>query len=103
MGASLDGFVSTPDGWPVLLSMPAFRGRESYGLPELLAECGAAVMGRTTFEPALGAENWPWPGLEVFVLTSIPLPEGAPEGIVSSSPSAPSTTAPSSCSTRSRC
>ena len=78
MGVSVDGFVATPDGWPVLLSMPEFAGRESYGLPELLETTGAALMGRTTFEPALDAPNWPWPGLEVFVLTSTPLPAGAP-------------------------
>jgi dihydrofolate reductase len=82
MGVSLDGFVATPDGWPVLLSMPDFAGAESYGLPELLADCGAVAMGRTTFDPALGAPKWPWPGLEVFVLTSSRLPEDAPEGIV---------------------
>jgi hypothetical protein len=82
MGVSVDGFVSTPDGWPVLLSMPDFAGAESYGLLGLLADCGAVVMGRTTFEPALDAPKWPWPGLEVFVLTSSPLREGAPDGIV---------------------
>jgi dihydrofolate reductase len=82
MGVSVDGFVSTPDGWPVLLSMPEFAGAASYGLPELLAECGAVVMGRTTFEPALNAPKWPWPDLEVFVLASSPLPEETPEGIV---------------------
>jgi dihydrofolate reductase len=85
LGVSVDGFVSTADGWPVMLSMLGFAGRESYGLPELLAECGAAVMGRTTFEPALGAPSWPWPGLEVFVLTSTPLPDEAPEGIATES------------------
>ena len=25
-------------------------------------------MGRHTFEPALGADRWPWPDLDVFVL-----------------------------------
>jgi dihydrofolate reductase len=25
-------------------------------------------MGRHTFEPALRADRWPWPGMEVFVL-----------------------------------
>jgi dihydrofolate reductase len=38
-------------------------------------------MGRRTFEPALGAPHWPWPDLHVFVLTSSPLPEGAPDGV----------------------
>jgi hypothetical protein len=27
-------------------------------------------MGRTTFEPALTADRWPWPKLNVFVLGS---------------------------------
>jgi hypothetical protein len=27
-------------------------------------------MGRNTFEPALGADRWPWPDLDVFVLGS---------------------------------
>jgi dihydrofolate reductase len=85
LGVSVDGFVATPDGWPVLLQMPGFAGRESYGLPELLKTTGAAVMGRTTFEPALDAPSWPWPGLKVFVLTSTPLPAGAPESIVTES------------------
>ena len=85
MGVSVDGFVATPDGWPVLLSMPEFAGRESYGLPEILETTGAAVMGRTTFEPALDAPKWPWPGLRVFVLTSTPLPAGAPGEIVTES------------------
>ena len=66
----------------VMLSMPEWAGRESYGLPVLLETTGAAVMGRTTFEPAVGAPKWPWPGLEVFVLTSSPLPDGAPDDIV---------------------
>jgi dihydrofolate reductase len=33
-------------------------------------------MGRTTFLPALGAHGRPWPGLQVYVLTSRPLPLG---------------------------
>jgi hypothetical protein len=41
MGVSVDGFVATADGWPVLLSMPGFAGRESYGLPELRRPGGA--------------------------------------------------------------
>lgn len=38
-------------------------------------------MGRTTFEPALGAERWPWPNLEVFVLASA-RPPGTPDHVV---------------------
>jgi dihydrofolate reductase len=35
-------------------------------------------MGRKTFEPALSADRWPWPNLDVFVLgTNVPT-DGAP-------------------------
>ena len=39
------------------------------------------LMGRTTFEPALGADRWPWPNLDVFVLGSH-RPAGTPEHVV---------------------
>jgi dihydrofolate reductase len=41
-------------------------------------------MGRTTFEPALTNERWPWPTLNVFVLAS-QLPPGTPDHVVSDS------------------
>ncbi|MGI8802566.1 MAG: dihydrofolate reductase family protein [Solirubrobacteraceae bacterium] len=78
--ASLDGFVSSPDGRPVQLLLRGFTGADSYGLPEFLAGCEAVVMGRTTFLPALGASRWPW-AQPVFVLTSSPLPDGTPDGV----------------------
>jgi dihydrofolate reductase len=39
------------------------------------------LMGRTTFEPALGADRWPWPELDVFVLGSH-RPSGTPDEVV---------------------
>ncbi|HWK18292.1 MAG TPA: hypothetical protein VNR66_12640 [Solirubrobacteraceae bacterium] len=41
-------------------------------------------MGRTTFEPALGADRWPWPDLDVFVLAS-ERPPGTPDHVVTDS------------------
>lgn len=38
-------------------------------------------MGRRTLEPALGAEHWPWPNLDVFVLASH-RPAGTPDHVV---------------------
>jgi dihydrofolate reductase len=38
-------------------------------------------MGRTTFEPALEADRWPWPKLDVFVLGSH-RPNGTPEDVI---------------------
>ena len=80
MCISLDGNVTTPDGWPVQLADPSFSP-ESYGFADFQQRCEAVLMGRTTFEPALGAERWPWPDLEVFVLGSH-RPAGTPDGVV---------------------
>ena len=83
MGVSLDGFVATRDGRPAVLAMPGFgAGGALYGFPEFQSGLSAVVMGRTTFEPAVGAPQWPWPGLQVYVLTSHPLPPGTPEHVV---------------------
>ena len=87
MGVSVDGFVATPDGRPAFLSMPGFVPGESYGHPEFIEGCDAVLMGRTTFEPALGAPRWPWPEKRVYVLTSRPLPEvGHADVVLSDSP-----------------
>jgi dihydrofolate reductase len=67
---SADGFVTTPDGWPAQLADPAFVSGESHGIREFLEGVEAALMGRTTFEPALTNPRWPWPNLDVFVLAS---------------------------------
>jgi dihydrofolate reductase len=77
---SVDGYVSTPDGWPVQLADPSWSP-EAYGFVEFQASCDAVLMGRTTFEPALAADRWPWGDLDVFVLGSH-RPEGTPEQVV---------------------
>ena len=81
MSMSADGYVTTPSGWPALTADPAFVSGESHGIREFLDGCEAALMGRTTFEPALTNERWPWPTLNVFVLASH-RPEGTPEHVV---------------------
>jgi dihydrofolate reductase len=78
---SADGYVTTPDGKPVQLADPAFVPGESYGFPEFQQSCDAVLMGRTTFEPALEADRWPWPKLDVFVLGSH-RPNGTPEDVI---------------------
>lgn len=70
---SLDGFSTDSRGWPPLLRMPDFEPGVSYGHPEFIAQCDAVVVGRTTFEPALGSPRWPWPGKRVYVLASGPV------------------------------
>jgi dihydrofolate reductase len=79
MCTSLDGYVTTADGWPVQL---AFSGWDAgaLGFYELQARCDAVLMGRTTFEPALSAPFWPWGELDVHVLGS-GRPAGTPEAV----------------------
>jgi dihydrofolate reductase len=80
MCMSLDGYVTRPDGWPAQLADPAWDP-ETFGFRDLQASCDAVLMGRTTFEPALGADDWPWPDLDVFVLGSR-RPPGTPDHVV---------------------
>jgi dihydrofolate reductase len=82
MCMSLDGYVATPDGLPVQLADPTFEPGQSHDFPAFQKSCEAVLMGRTTFEPALGAERWPWPDLDVFVLAS-GRPPGTPDHVVS--------------------
>jgi dihydrofolate reductase len=77
---SLDGYVTRPDGWPAQLADPDWDP-ELFGFREFQASCDAVLMGRTTFEPALGAPQWPWEGLDVFVLGAR-RPEGTPDHVV---------------------
>jgi dihydrofolate reductase len=79
--------VTTADGWPSLVADPAFVSGKSHGWPEFQASCEAVLMGRHTFEPALSADRWPWPDLEVFVLGRNVATEGAPVPIVTDSDS----------------
>lgn len=81
MCVSLDGCVSTADGWPAQMADPSFVPGESHGFPEFQREIEAVLMGRTTFEPALDSERWPWPDLDVFVLGSR-RPDGTPDHVV---------------------
>ncbi|MDX6515481.1 MAG: hypothetical protein QOH73_1147 [Gaiellaceae bacterium] len=82
MCISVDGYVTTPDGRPAQLADPTFVPGQSHSFPEFQKRCEAVLMGRTTFEPALGAERWPWPDLDVFVLGA-QRPAGTPDHVVS--------------------
>lgn len=80
MCTSLDGYVTTPDGWPVQLAFPGWDAG-ALGYYDLQDRCDAVVMGRVTFEPALSAPHWPWGDLPVYVLGSH-RPEGTPDGVI---------------------
>jgi len=80
MCTSLDGFVTTPEGMPVQLAFDRWDAG-ALGFYELQRRCAAVLMGRITFEPALGAPHWPWDDITVFVLGSR-RPEGTPDRVV---------------------
>lgn len=85
VGVSLDGFVATPDGLPAWEAVPTFSPG-SHGYSEFMEQCDAVVMGRTSFDQGLPGwlTNWPWPGKQVYVLTSSPLPATAPASVIAS-------------------
>jgi len=70
LASSLDGFVATPDGDVGWLSP---YDSEKYGYREFIAEIGAIVMGRVTFDQVRGMGEWPYAEQRVHVLTTRPL------------------------------
>jgi dihydrofolate reductase len=82
MGISVDGYIATPDGLPAFLAMPGFVPHGSYGWPEFSAQCQAVVLGRAALDAGLASGDWPWPGMQVYTLTSQPLPADVPAEVV---------------------
>jgi dihydrofolate reductase len=75
LALSLDGFVATPDGGVQWLER---FNSEALGYSSFLASIGTVVIGRATFEQALGFGGWGWPGKDVYVLTHRPLTSDTP-------------------------
>jgi hypothetical protein len=69
-------------------SKPDEHERDGYVTTPFRRDLEAALMGRTTFEPALRNSFWPWPGLQVFVLASR-RPAGTPDHVVMDSDPGP--------------
>lgn len=76
IAASVDGYIAPPDGSSAWL---AEYDANQYGYAEFIAGIGTVVMGRASYEEALGLGDWPWPGRRCVVLTSrrIAPPPGA--------------------------
>lgn len=92
IGMSLDGFMASADGWPAQAKLDTFIPGESHGLDEFLEQCQAVIIGRNTFDFGYqfwaDQSNWAWEGMQVYVLTSSPLPDALPEGVTGSADSA---------------
>lgn len=72
IATSLDGFIARPNGsidW--LNAVPPPQTGDDYGYTELLNSIGTTIMGRKTYEEIIGfGLDWPYAGLESFVVTS---------------------------------
>jgi dihydrofolate reductase len=68
IAASLDGFIARADGAIDWLGAVEREG-EDYGFAAFFASVDALVMGRKTYETALGFEPWPYAGLRCVVMT----------------------------------
>jgi dihydrofolate reductase len=78
IAASLDGYIATPDGGVEWLA--PFQAAD-YGFDAFLASVDTALMGRATYEQAIGfCEGWPYAGKRGVVLSSREI-EGLPEGV----------------------
>lgn len=81
IATSLDGFIARPDGaldWLLDRHGLAPAG-EDFGYAAFMAGVDALVMGRKTFEVALGFDPWPYAGTPVHVMTRQPGPTLPPE------------------------
>ncbi|NUP11082.1 MAG: dihydrofolate reductase [Polyangiaceae bacterium] len=69
IAASLDGFIARVDGAIDWLAIVACEG-EDYGFKAFYDTVDTLVMGRKTYETALGFDAWPYAGKRCVVVTS---------------------------------
>lgn len=69
IATTLDGFIARPDGGIDWLSIVERPG-EDYGYGRFFDSVDTLVVGRKTYETALGFARWPYAGKRCVVLTS---------------------------------
>jgi dihydrofolate reductase len=80
IATSLDGFIARTDGgldWLDIVQRPG----EDYGYAAFMAEVDALVIGRGTYDTAIGFAAWPYDGKRVGVFTHRPLTEPRVEAL----------------------
>ena len=85
VAASLDGFIATPDGGVDWLA-PFEGGDEDYGYAAFYAAVDALLLGRRTYEQALGFGAWPYDDKPCWVFSRRTLP-GAPARVTATAAS----------------
>ena len=79
VATSLDGFIADDEG---SIDWMAPYDARLYGYDKFYADVGALIMGRRTFELIHAtADDWPYPGKTVYVLSSRKLGH-VPDGVV---------------------
>jgi dihydrofolate reductase len=73
IASSLDGFIARPDGAIDWLSIVETPG-EDYGYARFFAGVDALILGRRTYDTALGFSAWPYDGKRCVVFTHDPPP-----------------------------
>jgi len=68
IACSLDGYIARPDGTLDFLATVE-RANEDYGFAEFFGSVDALLIGRNTYETALGFAEWPYAGKRCVVLT----------------------------------
>jgi len=68
IATSLDGFIARSDGSLDWLSVVERPG-EDYGFEAFYSTVDTVVLGRKTYETALGFDSWPYQGKRCIVLT----------------------------------
>ncbi len=69
IATSLDGYIARKDGGIDWLSMVESNNTD-YGYADFYRSVNALVMGRRTYEQALGFGEWPYPGKPSYVFTT---------------------------------
>jgi dihydrofolate reductase len=79
IASSLDGFIAGPDDDLSWLPQPS--DEQDFGFGAFMAEIGALLMGRRTFDVIMGmsGEWWPYGDRPVLVATHRPLPSAPAE------------------------
>lgn len=82
VGTSLDGFIARPDGAFDFLDGGGEVDWDAHGYNQFIAGIDALVMGRKTYETALGFSFWPYGKKPVFVLSSRPIAQAPKDAVV---------------------
>lgn len=85
IAVSLDGYIAREDGGIDWLSIVQQEG-EDYGYKAFADTCDTLVMGRNTYDTALGFDAWPYEGKRLVVLTHNPPPPRHGEAFFAGSP-----------------